>query len=197
MEKKRKKHPVLLGFLCVLVLCAAAVGMYMHFGGFGTGECADVREFEKYAVPVSDLTVPESARVVALGEVTHGNREFQELRLEVFQVLVEQYGVRAFGLEWDFGGCEAVNRYIHGGEGTAGEALAAIGFAIYRTGEMENLVEWMRSYNAAAPEGGDLRFYGFDMEQYASSCRYLLEAMEEAGMDTAGLEAIWNKETGT
>ena len=197
MEKKRKKHPVLLGFLCVLVLCAAAVGMYMHFGGFGTGECADVREFEKYAVPVSDLTVPESARVVALGEATHGNREFQELRLEVFQVLVEQYGVRAFGLEGDFGGCEAVNRYIHGGEGTAGEALAAMGFAIYRTGEMENLVEWMRSYNAAAPEGGDLRFYGFDMEQYASSCRYLLEAMEEAGMDTAGLEAIWNKETGT
>ena len=62
-------------------------------------------------------------------------------------------------------GCEAVNRYIHGGEGTAKEAAAAIGFAIYRTGEMENLISWMRSYNVTAADGDDIRFYGFDMQQ--------------------------------
>ena len=45
-------------------------------------------------------------------------------------------GVRAFALEGDYGGCEQVNRYIHGGEGTAQEAAAAIGFSIYRTEEL-------------------------------------------------------------
>ena len=41
------------------------------------------------------------------------------LRLDVLQVLAEKYGVRAFALEGDFGGCEAINHYIHGEGGTA------------------------------------------------------------------------------
>lgn len=69
-------------------------------------------------------------------------------------------GVRAFALEGDYGGCEQVNRYIHGGEGTAQEAAAAIGFSIYRTEEMAELISYMRQYNESALEGEDLRFYG-------------------------------------
>lgn len=112
----------------------------------------------------------------ALGEATHGNAKFQRLKLDVFQILVERYGVRAFALEGDFGGCEAVNRYIHGGAGTAADAAAAIGFAIYRTQEMEDLIAWMQSYNETAKPGEDLCFYGFDMQRYEYSYRYLLEA---------------------
>lgn len=42
-------------------------------------------------------------------------------------------------------------RKVYPGEGgTAAEALSATGFVIYRTEEMENLVEWMRDYNASA-----------------------------------------------
>ena len=194
MMQKRKRRTGLKIALSLLAVLAAAAGIYSHFGGFGTGECADTEEFSKYAVPVSALTVPEEAQIVALGEATHGNKEFQQLRLDVFQVLAEQYGVRAFALEGDFGGCEAVNRYIHGGSGTAAEALSAIGFAICRTDEMERLVEWMREYNASAAPGEDLRFYGFDMQQYACSFRYLLEAMRNAGLDTADFEKIWDSE---
>ena len=123
--------------------------------------------------------MPEETKIVALGEATHGNREFQALKLEVFQVLVERYGVRALALEGDFGGCESVNRYIHGGGGTARDAVAAIGFAIYRTQEMEDLVSWMRTYNETAPEGQDLRFYGFDMQRYEYNYSYLLEAARD------------------
>ena len=59
--------------------------------------------------------------------------------------MVEKYGVRAFALEGDFGSCEAVNRYIHGADGSADEAAASIGFTIYRTREMADLIEWMRN----------------------------------------------------
>lgn len=195
--KKQRKHTGLIVALGIAAAMAIGVGVYSHFGGFGTGDCADTEEFSKYAVVVSDITVPEQAQIVALGEATHGNREFQQLRLDMFQVLVEKYGVRAFGLEGDFGGCEAINRYIHGGDGTAVGALSATGFAIYRTEEMENLVEWMRNYNASAAEGEDLRFYGFDMEQRAYSYRYLLEAVQENGIDTTELEMIWDSKKGT
>lgn len=195
MRKTGKRHPlrraVILGIFAALVITA---GICSHFGGFGTGDCADTAEFRKYAADISALTLPEQAQIVALGEATHGNAEFQRLKLDVFAILVERYGVRAFALEGDFGGCEAVNRYIHGGEGTAADAAAAIGFAIYRTQEMEKLIAWMRSYNEAAAPGEDLRFYGFDMQRISWNYRYLLEAAKAAGVDTAQLEQLWDGE---
>ncbi len=158
-DRKISAAVIALGIVAVIAVTAAATAVtYARFGGFGTGECADTEEFSKYAVAVSDITVPDGAQIIALGEATHGNREFQQLRLDVFRVLSEKYGVRAFALEGDFGGCEAIDRYIHGGDGTAAEALSATGFAIYRTDEMESLAEWMRSYNASAAEGEDIRF---------------------------------------
>lgn len=196
--QKRKKHTgfiIVLSIIAVLIITVVgAAGIYSRFGGFGTGDCADIEDFSKYATSVSELTVPDEAQIIALGEATHGNKEFQQLRLDVFQVLVEKYGVRAFALEGDFGGCEAINRYIHGADGTAAEALSATGFAIYRTEEMENLVEWMRGYNASATQGDDLRFYGFDMEQRAYTYRYLLEAVHKANIEAADFEKMWNSE---
>ena len=179
------------------VTVVAAAGIYSRFGGFGTGECANTEEFSKYAVPVSELCVPDEAQIVALGEATHGNREFQQLRLDVFKVLAEKYGVRAFALEGDFGSCEAIDRYIHGEGGTAEEALSATGFAIYRTEEMKDLLEWMRSYNTSCAEGEGLRFYGFDMEQRSRSFGYLLEELKKEDIDTADFEKMWNSEAGT
>lgn len=196
MQKRKRFTGAIIGLGAIAVI-AMIGGIYSHFGGFGTGECADTAEFSNYAVSVSELTIPNETQIIALGEAAHGNREFQRLRLDVFQVLVEQYGVRAFALEGDFGGCETVNRYIHGENGTAAEVLSATGFAIYRTDEMENLVEWMRDYNASAAPGEDLRFYGFDMEQRACSYRYLLEALQKENVDTADFENMWDGEEST
>lgn len=196
--KRHTTLKVVLSIIAAMIILFVGIGsVYSHFGGFGTGECADIGEFSKYAASVSDITIPEQTQIVALGEATHGNKEFQKLRLDVFKILVEQYGVRAFALEGDFGGCEAVNRYIHGGGGTAAEAVSAIGFAIYRTDEMEALAEWMRSYNETAADGADLCFYGFDMQRYAHSYKYLLEAAKKDGVSTAELEEIWNGEADT
>ena len=194
MQRTKKKHTALIIVVCLLFIAAIAVCIFSHFGGFGTGEIADTEEFAKYSASVLEIAIPEGTQIVALGEATHGNSEFQQLKLNVFRTMVEKYGVRAFALEGDFGGCEVVNRYIHGGEGTAREAAAAIGFAIYRTQETEDLISWMRSYNETAPKGGDLRFYGFDMQRYENNYRYLLEAAQDAGLDTSELEAVWDED---
>ena len=120
MEKeKRKKHPIRKAFLLLLAVVVVAGLLFSHFGGFGTGPSASPSEFALYARQISDITIPSHTRVVALGEATHGNAEFQELKLDVFRVMVEKYGVRSFALEGDYGGCEAVNRFVNGGVGTA------------------------------------------------------------------------------
>ncbi len=197
---KKKRHiwawRILLGLLAALLLM---LFVFLRFGGFGTGESADPGEFAEYAERVEALAVPENARIIALGEATHGNMEFQQLKLDVFRQLVETHGVRAFALEGDYGGCEQVNRYIHGGEGTAKQAAQAIGFQIYRTREMVQLIDFMRQYNENAAEGEDLRFYGFDLQRPVNNYTLLKTACEANGVETEKLESLvsdgeWNKE---
>ena len=185
--RRFKIRYIVFGLLGVMALAAL---VFMRFGGFGTGENVNPEEFLAYAEPVENITVPESAKIIALGEATHGNAEFQQLKLEVFKLMVKNNGVRAFALEGDYGGCEQVNRYIHGGEGTAQEAAAAIGFSIYRTEEMAELISYMRQYNESALEGEDLRFYGFDMQRLSYSMRFLKESCKELEVDTTNLQKL-------
>ena len=196
MGKSRKKHfiirRIILGMLIIIIIAGV---IYCRFGGFGTGKSADTAEFAKYAGQVSDITIPEETRIIALGEATHGNAEFQQLKLEVFQIMVENYGVRSFALEADYGCCETANRYIHGGEGTAAQAASALGFRMYQTDEMAHLLSWMRAYNENVSEREDLCIYGFDMQRYDADYEYFIEMAEVLGADTAELKKIWNNGT--
>ena len=199
-SKGSNKHT--LRWILIVLLAIALWGVfawvyfYGYFGGFTKVKPIDTEEFAKCAGDISDITIPDSVRIIGLGEATHGNVEFQQLKLDVFKLMVEKYSVRAFALEGDYGGCEAVNRYIHGGPGTAQEAAAAIGFPIYRTKEMAQLIDWMRNYNATAKEGEDLRFYGFDMQLYENNYKYLLEAAKTFAIPTVELEKLWDKSEG-
>ena len=193
MKKVKKKHRVwkaiLLSALALILIFGST---YFRFGGLGTGASADAEEFAKYAQSIDMIQIPSGTKMIALGEATHGNAEFQQLRLAVFRQAVEQYGVRAFALEGDFGGCEQVNRYIHGGDGTAEQAAAAIGFAIYRTQEMADLISYMRTYNESAAPGEDLQFYGFDMQRTSYSADLLIESCNQLGVSTVELEKLFD-----
>lgn len=196
MGKSRKKHfiirSIILGMLFIIII---AGGIYCRFGGFGTGKSADIAEFAKYAGQVSEIIIPEETKIIALGEATHGNVEFQQLKLEVFQIMVENYGVRSFALEADYGCCETANRYIHGGEGTAEQAADALDFQIYKTDEIANLLSWMREYNEEAGKGEDICFYGFDMQSNEANYEYFIEMAGALGADTAELKKIWDNGT--
>lgn len=142
----------------VLLIMAFLVMVYCYFGGFTTGDYVDCIEFK------DEIVIPSDKRIIALGEATHGNKEFQELKLNIFKKLVEENGVRAFAIEGDFGGCLEVNDYIHGGSGSTLEAVKKIGFKIYQTKEMMDLIDYMRDYNLSHIDD-DINFYGFDMQR--------------------------------
>ncbi|MBO4390811.1 MAG: erythromycin esterase family protein [Lachnospiraceae bacterium] len=166
--KKKTKVIIPIAIAATLILGCIGGGAVLAFKKPGK-----IEGFDKAVTSLSEMEIPEGTRIVALGEATHGNREFQELKLEVFKELVEKTEIRAFVLEGDMGGCAIANRYIQGGEGTAREATKHLGYRLYRTDQMCELVEWMREYNETAKEGDKVRLYGMDIQRTVDAITYL------------------------
>ena len=166
--------------LSLVLLLAAADAAWIYVPQIKAAKRID--DVDAYAAPVEALTVREGAGIIALGEATHGNAEFQRLRRDVLERLTEEYGMRSFALEADFGEAAGVDEYIKGGAGTAAEALNGLSFTIYHTREMEQLIEWMRAYNDGAAVGEKLSFYGFDMQNPDADLRLLSGFCAENGV---------------
>lgn len=104
------------------------------------------------------------ARIVALGESTHGTREFFTLKHRLLRHLVLERGFRVFAIEANQLAVERLDRFVRFGEGVAREAMRAM-FAVWNTESMLALVEWLRTHNAANPDQM-VRFVGYDMQDH-------------------------------
>lgn len=104
------------------------------------------------------------ARVVGLGEATHGTREFFDLKHRVIQYLVTELDCRAVALEANFSEALALDDYVVHGEGDPRDALDAIYFWTWNVESVLALVEWLREFNADRPLDDRVRFYGVDAQ---------------------------------
>ncbi len=123
-------------------------------------------------VPIGDIV--EDARIVSLGEPTHGNREVFQLKHRLTEYLVTEKGFNIFALECPFGEAFDVNQYILEGIGTPEQALAGIYFWTWDTEEFVELLRWMRAYNADPAHPDKVKFYGFDMQDPERAARAML-----------------------
>jgi erythromycin esterase-like protein len=87
-------------------------------------------------------------RVVALGEATHGTREFFRLKDRLVRFLVRRAGFTTFALEISPEGAQAVGRYIDDGTGDPKQAVGRFEFWTWHAEEVLALVDWMRAWNA-------------------------------------------------
>lgn len=101
------------------------------------------------------------ARVVSLGENTHGTRDFFEMKARVLRFLVEEMGFDAFAIEASWPESNRLDQYVRTGEGDPAVLLSGLYFWTWRTESVLEMIEWMRAHNAA---GGNVGFYGFDMQ---------------------------------
>jgi erythromycin esterase len=107
-----------------------------------------------------------NARVVALGEPTHGAHEPLAFRNRLIRFLVEQMGFTAIALESGFPESWTVDSFVGGGPGDAdGVTRDGLSNGFDRFVENRELIQWMRDYNAAAPSAHHrkIRFYGIDL----------------------------------
>ena len=103
-----------------------------------------------------------NARVVGLGEASHGTAEFFRMKHRLFRYLVEQRGFTVFAIEANWASTLAADRFVKTGQGSAAAALGQMGFWTWRTAEVRDLLDWIRAYNQA--HGPVLSVAGFDMQ---------------------------------
>lgn len=154
-------------------LLFGAISLFILISGCGTSKTVD--KVDQYVSTIEKIDIPDDIKVIGLGEATHGNIEFQQLKKDVFEVLVKNENVRVFVLEGDFGGGQQINQFILNGTGTAEEAVNSLDYGIYKTEQMINLVQWMHDYNATVSEDKKVYFYGNDMQRYDYSKKGVLD----------------------
>ena len=102
-------------------------------------------------------------QIVALGEGSHGTREFWQLRQKLTRYLIEKKGFSAILMEASFPGSFPLHDYIATGTGTESDVHKRLGTWKYL--EMQEFIRWMRQYNIDHPAGAGgpaLHFYGYD-----------------------------------
>ena len=99
--------------------------------------------------PFSDLgPVQEAigtARVVGLGEGTHGTREFFRMKDRIFRYLVEEQGFDAFAIEASWPEANRINEYVRTGVGDPRALLSGLYFWTWNVESVLALIEWMTS----------------------------------------------------
>lgn len=118
-------------------------------------------------------------KIVAMGEATHGTKEFFEMKHRMFEFLVEKMGYRLFAIEAEFGGAQDVNDYILYGKGNAEDTIKSMKFWTWSTEEVVDMVDWMRKYNENPEHKTKIKFYGFDMQSGDKNSARVLEYIKK------------------
>ena len=104
-----------------------------------------------------------NARIVGLGESTHGTSEFQRVKHRLLEFLVKEMGYTAFAMEAGYSEAEPMNDYVLHGKGNRADMLTKLGYVAWDMEEFAAMVDWMRAYNRTVPEARKVRFYGVDI----------------------------------
>jgi erythromycin esterase len=119
------------------------------------------------------------ARIVSLGEATHGSREFFQLKHRMLEFLVNEMGFNIFAIEATMPESFDINEYVLTGKGDPVKALAGIYFWTWDTEEVLEMIQWMRRYNADPKHTRKVKFYGFDMQSAARAAKVTLSYLRK------------------
>ena len=138
-------------------------------------EQAAIEWMRQHAIPIqtveaghgfADLqplkSVVGGARIVELGEATHGTREFFQLKHRMIEFLASEKGFTIFSIEANMPEAYRLNDYVLNGIGDPKQLLKGMYFWTWNTEEVLDMILWMREFNQSGK--GRIEFTGFDMQ---------------------------------
>jgi protein-L-isoaspartate(D-aspartate) O-methyltransferase len=131
------------------------------------------------------------ARVVLLGEATHGTSEFYRMRARITQELVLRHHFTAVAVEADWPDAAMADRYVRGlsPRPRRWQPFARFPQWMWRNRETQALLEWLRAYNQeVADPARRVSFSGLDLySMYTSAYEVIryLDRVDPAAAATA------------
>lgn len=113
------------------------------------------------------IALARAARVVAIGEASHGAREIFRLRHRLLRRFIQQRADTVLGIEAPFAECEAIDAYVQGGPGDPKALLRATMTDYLQTEEWRELLVALRAHNATT-RGVRVHVQGFDVVSFGS-----------------------------
>ncbi len=129
------------------------------------------------------------ARVVMLGEASHGTHEFYAVRAEITKRLIARHNFTFVAIEGDWPDTYRVDRWVKGGDGTVRQALE--GFKrfptwMWRNVPVEAFLTWLREFNdAREAEAQRVGFYGLDVYSLHTSMGEVIKFLRKVDPEAA------------
>lgn len=114
------------------------------------------------------------ARIVLLGEATHGTHEFYNARAEITRRLVTERNFDAVAVEADWPDSLRVSRYAQGATQDADADTALGGFErfprwMWRNADVRAFIEWLKRENGSRVPEERVGFFGLDLYSLRAS----------------------------
>lgn len=133
--------------------------------------------FERYA----------DARIILLGEASHGTSEFYRARAAITRRLIDRHGFSIIATEADWPDAASYDRYVRD---RAQPAHAEPPFRrfptwMWRNTDVEGFIEDLRAFNLARPPGQRAGFYGLDLYNLSASMRAVIDYLDRVDPEAA------------
>jgi erythromycin esterase-like protein len=127
------------------------------------------------------------ARVVLLGEATHGTSEFYRARAAITQQLITAHGFTIVAVEADWPDAARIDRYVRhlAPADTARQAFERFPTWMWRNEEVLAFIDWLRLHNERLPPERRAAFRGLDVYSLGASIEAVLKYLDRVDPNAA------------
>ena len=132
------------------------------------------------------------ARIVMLGEASHGTHEYYTWRAHISKRLIEEKGFNFIAVEGDWPDCYRLNRFIKGYNPANKNALNVLHAFnrwptwMWANWEIVALADWLQKHNTGLAANQKVGFYGLDVYSLWESMESIMQYLRKT--DVAALK---------
>jgi erythromycin esterase-like protein len=124
------------------------------------------------------------ARLVLIGEATHGTYDFYRTRAELTKALIARKRFNLVAVEADWPDAYRVNRWVRHASSEASAETALLDFTrsprwMWRNRDVVEFLEWLRTHNQMVPAPTRVGFYGLDLYSLHGSIDAVLAYLQK------------------
>ena len=127
------------------------------------------------------------AKIVLLGEATHGTSEFYRMRERISQELITRKGFHFVAIEGDWPDVARLDHYVRHFEYPPSEwtAFARFPMWMWRNNEVRSFVDWLHAHNGGRKPDNRIAIYGLDLYSLYTSIRSVLRYLDDVDPKSA------------